>query len=165
MRGIVFMAPDGNFNQFDTNAQPFDPVTFFAGTFRAQGMFVDRFGQLQKRFIIDILCDTKNKQTTLHEKFTYDDGETETRSWTIVKQSDDEYTAHTDDVVGKGVGYVEGAVFKLKYDFLLTLYGRRVKVRFDDVMVKQSENTILNKAKVSKFGLLLGELFITFSRT
>jgi len=159
------MAPDGNFNQFDIDSQPFDPVVFFSGSFKAQGMFVDRFGQVQKRFVIDISCDTQDKQTTLHEKFTYDDGETEARSWTIIKQSEDEYSAHTDDVVGKGVGHVKGAVFKLKYDFLLTLYGRKVKVYFDDVMVKQTENTILNRAKLSKFGLLLGELFITFSRT
>ncbi len=158
------MAPDGNFNQFDIDTQPFDPVKFFAGSFQAQGMFVDRFGQVQKRFLIDISCETDDNQTTLHEKFTYDDGEKESRSWTIVKQDEDAYTAHTDDVVGKGVGHVKGAVFKLKYDFLLTLYGRKVKVRFDDVMVKQTENTILNRAKVSKFGLLLGELFITFSR-
>ena len=100
------MAPDGNFNQFDTNAQPFDPVKFFAGTFQAQGMFVDRFGQVQKRFLIDISCEAEDKQTTLHEKFTYDDGEKESRSWTIVKQDEDAYTAHTDDVVGKGVGHV-----------------------------------------------------------
>ena len=159
------MAPDGNVNQFNTDAQPFDPVVFFSGTFQAQGMFVDRFGQVQKRFLIDISCDTEDNQTTLHEKFTYDDGKTETRSWTIVKKNRDKYIAHTDDVVGKGVGYVSGSVFKLKYDFLLTLYGRRVKVHFDDVMVKQTENTILNRAKLSKFGLLLGELFITFSRT
>ena len=159
------MAPDGDLNQFDTNAQPFDPVTFFDGTFKAQGMFVDRFGQVQKRFVIDISCDTENKKTTLHEKFTYDDGETEVRLWTIVKQDEDKYTAHTDNVIGKGIGYVRGAVFKLKYDFLLTLYGRKVKVHFDDVMVKQTENTILSRTKLSKFGLLLGELFITFSRT
>ena len=158
------MAPDGNFNQFDTDAKPFDPVEFFAGTFEAQGMFVDRFGQVQKRFLIDISCEAEGKQTTLHEKFTYDDGEKESRSWTIVKQDEDAYTAHTADVVGQGVGHVKGAVFKLKYDFLLTLYGRKIKVRFDDVMVRQSENTVLNKTKVSKFGLLLGELFVTFSR-
>ena len=42
------MAPDGNFNQFDIDAQPFDPVKF-AGSFQAQGMFVDRFGHVQKR--------------------------------------------------------------------------------------------------------------------
>ena len=158
------MAPDGNLNQFDRNAQSFDPVIFFDGHFQAQGIFVDRFGQVQKRFVIDISCDTEAKKTTLHEKFTYDDGKTETRSWTLVKQSADKYTAYTDDVIGKGVGYVKGAVFRLKYDFLLTLYGRKVKVHFDDVMVKQTENTILNRAKLSKFGLLLGELYITFSR-
>ena len=159
------MAPDGNLNLFNTNAPPFDPVRFFAGTFQAQGMFVDRFGQVQKRFMIDITCNTENKKTTLHEKFTYDDGETETRSWTIVKQGEDKYTAHTDNVIGKGEGYVKGAVFKLKYDFLLTLFGRKVRVHFDDVMVKQTENTILSRTRLTKFGLLLGELFITFSRT
>ena len=158
------MAPDGNFNQFDIDAQPFDPVKFFAGAFQAQGIFVDRFGQVQKRFVIDISCEAEDKQTTLHEEFTYDDGEKECRSWTIVKQDENVYTAHTYDLVGKGVGHVKGAVFKLKYDFLLTLYGRKVKVRFDDVMVKQTESTILNRAKVSKFGLVLGESFITFSR-
>ena len=147
------MAPDWNFNQFDIDAQTFDPVKFFAGTFQAQGMFVDRFGQVQKRFLIDISCEAEEQQTTLHEKFTYDDGEKETRSWTIVKQDGDAYTALTDDVVGKGVGHVKGVVFKLKYDFLLTLYGRKVKVRFDDVMVKQTENTIQKKAKLSKIGL------------
>jgi len=52
-------------------------------------------------------------------------GGKEYRSWTIVKQDEGAYTAHTDDVVGKGVGHVKGAVFKLKYDFLLTLYGRK----------------------------------------
>ena len=158
------MAPDGNLNQFGTDSKPFEPVKFFSGSFQAQGMFVDRFGQVQKRFVINIFCETEDKQTTLHEKFTYDDGETESRSWTIIKQDDVSYTAHTNDLVGKGVGYVNGAVLKLKYDFLLTLYGRKVKVHFDDVMVKQTENTILNRAKISKFGLLLGELFITFSR-
>lgn len=158
------MAPDGNFNQLVLNDKPFDPVRFFDGSFTAHGMFVDRFGQVQKRFLIDISCTAEDGQTTLHESFVYDDGMTEARSWTIIKHNDNEYTAHTDDVVGKGVGQVDGAVFKLKYDFLLTLYGRRVKVHFDDVMVKQTETTILNRARVSKFGVLLGELFITFSR-
>ena len=158
------MAPDGNLNPLVFNDKPFDPVRFFDGEFTAQGMFVDRFGQVQKRFLIDISCVPEEGQTTLHENFIYDDGMTEARSWTIVKQNDNAYTAHTNDVVGQGVGQVDGAVFKLKYDFLLTLYGRRVKVHFDDVMVRQTETTILNRARVSKFCLLLGELFITFSR-
>lgn len=158
------MAPDGNLNSLVLNDKPFDPVLFFNGRFTAQGMFVDRFGQVQKRFMIDINCEAEDSKTTLHESFVYDDGETDARSWTIIRQNDNEYSAHTDDVVGEGVGRVNGPVFKLKYDFLLTLYGRRVKVHFDDVMVKQTENTLLNRARVSKFGLLLGELFITFSR-
>ena len=159
------MAPDGNINPLVFNDKPFDPVRFFDVSFTAQGMFVDRFGHVQKRFLIDISCDAEDEKTTLHEKFIYDDGMTEARSWTIIKQNDNAYTAHTNDVIGQGVGHVDGAVFKLKYDFLLTLYGRRVKVHFDDVMVRQTDTTILNRARVSKFGLLLGELFITFSRT
>jgi hypothetical protein len=31
-------------------------------------------------------------------------------------------------------------------------------------MVRQTDTTILNRAKVTKFGILLGELFITFTK-
>ena len=159
------MSPDGNLNPFVFNDKPLIRCASLTESSRHKACLSTGLGKSKKRFLIDISCVPEEGQTTLHENFIYDDGMTEARSWTIVKQNDNAYTAHTNDVVGQGVGQVDGAVFKLKYDFLLTLYGRRVKVHFDDVMVRQTDTTILNRARVSKFGLLLGELFITFSRT
>jgi len=80
------------------------------------------------------------------------------------KNEDGSYIADTDDVAGHAHGEVKGPVFKMRYDFFLTMFGRRVKVRFNDIMVRQTDTTILNRAKVSKFGLLLGELVITFTK-
>ena len=61
---------------------------------------------------------TINRELITFVKLLIDDGEKEARSWTIVKQDGDAYTAHSDDVVGIGVGHVKGVVFKLRYDLL-----------------------------------------------
>ena len=158
------MTPDGLPADFRLNGGAFDPVLFFSGKFMAQGMFVDRFGSVQRRFAAEINCRTNDNQTELNEAFIYDDGETEQRVWTITKNADGTYIANTDDVYGHAFGRVDGPAFKLRYDFFLKMFGRRVKVRFNDIMVRQTDTTILNRAKVTKFGILLGELFITFTK-
>ncbi|MGB1394875.1 MAG: DUF3833 family protein [Candidatus Puniceispirillaceae bacterium] len=72
------MTPDGLPADFRLNGEAFDPVRFFSGKFMAQGMFVDRFGSVQRRFAAEINCRTNDNQTELHEAFIYDDGETGT---------------------------------------------------------------------------------------
>ena len=158
------MSPDGIPTSLNLNADTFDPVRFFSGKFVAQGMFVHRFGSVQRRFAAEINCRANDNQTELHEAFIYDNGETEQRIWVIKKNEDGSYVADTDDVAGHAYGEVNGPVFKMRYDFFLNIFGRRVKVRFNDIMVRQTDTTILNRAKVSKFGLLLGELVITFTK-
>ena len=86
------MTPDGLPADFRLNGEAFDPVRFFSGKFMAQGMFVDRFGSVQRRFAAEINCRTNDNQTELHEAFIYDDGETEQRVWTITKNADGTYT-------------------------------------------------------------------------
>ena len=158
------MSPDGIPADFQLTSETFDPIRFFSGKFVAQGMFVDRFGSVQRRFAAEVNCLTNDNQTELHEAFIFDDGETEHRVWTITRNSDGSYVADTDDIDGRALCSVDGPVFKLRYDFFLNMFGRRVKVRFNDIMVRQTDTTILNRAKVSKFGLLLGELVITFTK-
>ena len=49
-----------------------------------------------------------------------------------------------------------------RYDFRLAMYGRKVAVRFDDVMVLQAGGVMVNRATVSKVGFRLGEVLLTF---
>ena len=107
------MTPDGLPADFRLNGEAFDPVRFFSGKFMAQGMFVDRFGSVQRRFAAEINCRTNDNQTELHEAFIYDDGEIEQRVWTITKNADGTYIADTDDVDGHAIGRVDGPAFKI----------------------------------------------------
>jgi hypothetical protein len=49
-----------------------------------------------------------------------------------------------------------------RYKFRLPLYSRKVAVTFDDVMVLQEAGILINRAVVSKWGIKLGEVLISF---
>ena len=158
------MSPDAS--QFQSAAHPacFEPEEFFTGFLKASGMFVDRFGTVQRRFVADIQCEPHEDGFSLHESFLFDDGLREERVWHISRQADNAFRGTCADVAGHASGTLNGPALQWRYDFYLNIYGKRVKVRFDDLMVQQSSGVVLNRAKVRKFGLLLGELFITFHR-
>ncbi len=142
----------------------FRPEEFFSGQLSASGMFIDRFGKVQRRFVADIDCTSTENGFILDESFLFDDGQAETRQWVISCRSDTVYEGRCADVDGVALGRLQGPVLHWRYDFLLDVSGRRIKTRFHDMMVRQSEDIVLNRARVTKFGLLLGELFISFRR-
>ena len=158
------MTPDASAPHSPYHPVDFAPEEFFTGSLACSGMFVDRFGQVRRRFVVDVFCEPFENGFALHETFQFDDGETEERVWKITKHEDGSYTGQCDDLLGAAKGKLEGPALKWRYQFLLNLGTRKLKVDFDDLMVQQSQNVVLNRAKVRKFGILLGELFITFQR-
>jgi hypothetical protein len=142
----------------------FVPEDFFKGHLKASGMFIDRFGNIQKRFSARVICEPANDGFILNEHFTFDDGKQETRIWHIQKASNQQYIGKTDDVRDKATGVLTNIGLHWRYDFYLELFGRRVLVNFNDKMIMQSSDVVLNHAKITKFGLKLGELFISFHR-
>ena len=142
----------------------FVPEDFFSGELKASGMFIDRFGNIQKRFSADVVCEPANDGFVLNENFTFDDGTTEKRIWEIKRTSDKSYVGLTDDVRNQAKGTLTAIGLLWRYDFYLELFGRRVLVNFDDKMIMQSSDVVLNHATITKFGLKLGELFISFHR-
>jgi len=143
---------------------PFVPEDFFSGTLGASGMFIDRFGAVQKRFSADVICTSLDNGFVLDEHFTFDDGSTESRIWQITQQSSKRYSGLTDDVKGEAIGTLTDIGLMWRYDFYLTMFGKRVLVNFNDKMIMQSPNVVLNHAIITKFGLKLGELFISFHK-
>ena len=55
----------------------FDPATYFNGTLRAYGVFVDRFGSVRRQFYVAVEGRRMDQGFQLDEAFVYDDGETE----------------------------------------------------------------------------------------
>ncbi len=138
---------------------------YFQGKSKAWGIFQDRFGNLRREFTVDIDGTWDGSKLTLVEDFVYSDGETEQRVWEITKTGDKRYRGTADGVVGEAVGVLSGKAFNFRYQFDLPLSGSTLRVNFDDWMWLQPEGQeVINKARVSKLGVTLGERTIFFQK-
>ncbi len=140
----------------------FDPADYFSRKLLAHGVFVDRFGSLRRQFHVTVEGRRTDQGFQLDEAFFYDDGETEMRRWNVTNVGDGRFTGICADVVGHASGHLEGNMLSWRYKFRLPLYGRKVSVTFDDVMVLQDAGILINRANVSKWGIKLGEVLISF---
>jgi hypothetical protein len=149
---------------FDNTEPRFVLEDYFEGETKAWGMFEDRFGVIQRQFVVDILGTWDGKTLTLREDFVYNNGETETRTWVLEKTGENSYEGTTHHVIGTARGKINGNAFNWTYDFNLAVGDSIWKVKFDDWMILQPDNVLLNKATVTRWGIKLGTVYISFSK-
>lgn len=137
---------------------------YFLGETTAYGVFEDRFGKVRRTFKVDILGTVENDQLTLTEDFLYNDGETEQRVWVIDILGDGKYRGTAGDVPGYATGKTAGNVFNWKYKVDLSVNGKIWKVGFDDWMYLLEDNVLLNRAYVTRYGVRIGEVTISFQK-
>lgn len=135
---------------------------YFNGRLDAYGVFTDRSGHVRRRFTVLMDCRWEGDEGVLDEAFTYADGGTERRVWRLRHLGDGRYVGTADDVVGEATGQVAGNAFRWAYTLRLPVDGKVWDVQFDDWMYLMDERVMLNKAVMSKFGLRLGEVTLTF---
>jgi hypothetical protein len=141
-----------------------DLQQYFNGTLDAWGIFQDRSGKVVKRFTVVMRCTWKGDVGTLEEDFTYADGTRQKRVWTLRKTAPDRYIGTADDVIGEAVGTIAGNALNWKYVLALPVDGTVYHVNFDDWMYLMDERVMLNRAVMSKFGIALGEVFLSFTK-
>lgn len=137
---------------------------YFNGTLDAWGMFQDRSGKVVKRFHVVIEASWTGETGTLDERFTYDDGSTQRRVWTLTAHGDGRYSGTAGDVVGTAEGQARGSAFRWKYVMALPVDGKVYNVHFDDWMYLVNDQVMLNRSEMSKFGFRLGEVTLSFTR-
>lgn len=103
---------------------------------------------------------------TLNERFEYDDGERDEKTWVLRIVGDGAYTGRREDVVGEARGWMDGRAFRLEYDIRLpNAKGEPgMKLRFRDVMVKTAEGVVINHANVGYWGLGVGRVELLIRR-
>ncbi|WP_439112535.1 DUF3833 domain-containing protein [Hydrogenophaga sp.] len=139
-----------------------DLRTYFNGTLDAYGVFTDRSGQVVKRFTVVMRCTWDGDNGVLDEDFVYSDGTTGKRIWRMKHLGEGRYSGTADDVVGEALGETRGNAFRWGYTLALPVDGRVWNVTFDDWMYLMDERVMLNKAVMSKFGVRLGEVTLSF---
>jgi hypothetical protein len=141
-----------------------DLRTYFDGTVDAWGVFRDRSGKVVKRFTVEIKCSWNGDVGTLDEAFEYSDGTTSRRVWTIQKLDAHTYSGTAEDVVGEARGEAHGNALRWRYVLRLPVDGKTYDVDFDDWMYLMDEQVMLNTSVMSKFGLRVGEVVLSFRK-
>ena len=137
---------------------------YFTGTVDAWGIFTDRSGRVVKRFTVVIDCQWQGDEGVLDEAFTYSDGTLQRRVWRLKALPNGRYEGRADDVVGMATGQTKGNAFQWQYTLALPVDGTVWQVQFDDWMYLMNDRVMLNKAVMSKLGVTLGEVTLSFSR-
>ena len=148
--------------KFKESKPKFSLENYFEGKTEAWGMFHDRFGNLKRTFKVDITGTLKSDTLTLDEKFLYDDGEQDSRVWTIKILGNNQYSGTASDVVGEAKGIASGNALNWQYRLNLKVGDSTILVDFDDWMFLQDRNILMNRAEVKKWGLNIGVVSITF---
>lgn len=153
-------------NDYANQEPVLDLSEYFNGMIDAYGIFTDRSGRVVKRFKVVIDAKWKvvdgKKVGVLDESFTYSDGTTQKRIWTLTEVAPKKYTGVASDVVGNATGEVSGNALNWTYTLALPVDGKVYNVEFNDWMYLMSEQVMLNKAQMSKFGFNLGEVTLAF---
>jgi len=141
-----------------------DLRSYFNGPLTAHGIFTDRGGKVARRFTVRMVGTWTGNQGVLEEDFVYSDGTKERRVWRLTDQGNGRYSGRADDVVGEAIGIAAGNALNWRYTLALKVDGRTVEVQFDDWMYLMDDRVMLNKAAMSKFGIFLGEVTLSFTK-
>ena len=141
-----------------------DLQNYFQGVVDAWGIFTDRSGKVVKRFTVEMRCQWQDGQGVLDEDFLYADGSKEKRIWTLTHLGDGRYQGTAGDVVGLATGQVKGNAFHWQYTLALPVNGSVLHVQMDDWMYLMNDRVMLNKARMSKLGVHLGDVTLSFHR-
>lgn len=135
---------------------------YLNGSLEAHGFFQDRSGFVVKRFKVVMKADWKGPKGTLEEDFEYSDGTRSRRVWSLKKEEEGKYTGTASDVLGEARGESAGNSFRWKYTLDLPVGEKTYHVQFDDWMYLMNDEVMINKSRMTKFGIYLGEVTLVF---
>lgn len=146
-----------------TNKTPkFIPEEYFNGPLIAYGMVKDRSGKIIKTFKGELVGSwDENGVGTLDEKFVYDNGEKQTRVWTLTPTQKNSYIGTAGDIVGEAQMKVNGNTVMMDYTMTVPYNDFTIDINVRDWLHLQEDGVILNHSKMKKFGFVVGELVIT----
>jgi hypothetical protein len=140
------------------------PEEFFDGQLVAHGVVKNRSGQVIRYFSADITANWTNGVGTLDERFEFDDGERQSRIWTLEPFGNGVYTATAGDVIGEGRMEVSGNGLFLDYVLRIPYGDGTLDLRIDDRMYLVADKVMLNESVMTKWGVEVGYLSLVIQK-
>lgn len=137
---------------------------YFLGKTRGYGLFENRGGKVTTQFVVDIIGKWEGDEFLLEEDFTYSDGRKEFFTWRIRKTGPGQYEGRREGVVGVAIGRSDGNALNWSYKMDLPRGDGSIRLSFDDWMILQQDDILMNRAQVSKFGFHVGSVTLSFRK-
>lgn len=163
LTGTVAACASPSIEDFRAEKPILDLRRYFDGTVDAWGVVRDRDGTISQRFTVEMAASWRGDVGTLDEAFRYSDGRTQRRVWTIRKQGD-RYVGTAADVVGDAIGEAAGNALRFRYTLDYPYGNATVHLAVDDWMYLMDDDVLLNRSAISKFGVEIAQVFISFRR-
>ena len=166
LAGLLMLAGCGGMTieSFEGSEPAFVPEAYFPGQTRVWGVFYDRSGTVRRQFVADVEGRLEGDVLILDESFQFKDGATDTRVWRIRKIGEGRYEGTAGDVIGTAEIRTAGQAMNLNYDVELEVGDETYQVHFDDWLILQPDDVVMNRATVTKFGFTVGELIAFFKK-
>lgn len=142
------------------------PEVFFTGELSARGVVKDMSGEVIRTFDADISASWDSTGVgTLDEEFRFDDGEVQTRVWTLTpSDAANSYHADASDVAEPGTMRWSGNAIHMNYVLRVAYGDGTLDVRMDDWMYLVTPDTLINQTTMSKWGVDVGELVLVIQK-
>ena len=140
-----------------------DITQFLNGKLLGWGIF-EQNGEVTKRFHIEMDAHWEGNKGTFIEHFTFNDGTKQVRSWDITRLNEHEFTGVANDSVGIGRGQMYGNSMHWNYTITTPTERGTYDLDYDYWMHLVDSNTLINRATLSKFGIPLGDISVTFRK-
>ena len=101
---------------------------YLSGNVKAWGVLQNRSGKVTRQFKADLNGKWDGSQLILDEVFDWNDGERQTRQWTIKKIDEHNYNGTASDVVGTAKGYSYGPALNLNMYYWCRLKAKILKL-------------------------------------
>lgn len=153
-------------SNYSNNTPTLTPQDFFNGNLTAHGVVKNRSGEVIRYFNATINATWKNGVGTLDEKFIFDDGEIQYRTWVLTPDpvNPHQFTGTAGDVVGTGKGVFAGNVINLHYVLSIKHNNSTINVNVNDLMWLVNEKKLLNESTLTKFGFKVGSVQLVIEK-
>lgn len=149
--------------QYAHNQPQLVPQEFFNGQLLAKGLVKNRSGEVTRYFTAQINAYWINGTGTLEERFEFNDGEIQHRTWVLTPGASG-YNATAGDVLGIGKVNISGNAMSLNYILEINYEGSPLALNVEDWMWQVDENTILNESTLRKWGFKVGSVQLVIQK-
>ena len=156
--GLLNACANVRVNDYRNNEPSLVLEQFFNGQLTAHGVIKNRGGKVTRYFNATIDAHWDQGVGTLAEYFWFNDGEEQSRQWTLMPTGNGRYIATAGDVIGEGDANLAGNSLFLDYVLRVPYNDGTVDVRIDDRMYLVNPHTLINESGMYKFGFKVGSI-------